>query len=67
MSILVALHTIALSIIICTTFLGPTSIIASIMGLAMKSLFYISPNPSIDFKNISPLSMITIKFISGLL
>jgi len=62
-----ALHTAALSVIIYTTFFGPISIITSLMCLAIKSLSFVSPDPSIAFKNIGPLSLIAIKLIRDLL
>jgi len=64
--ILIVLHTVALLVIICTTFFYPNSIITSLMCLTIKSLSFISLDPSIDFKNIGPLSLIAMKLIRGL-
>ncbi|KAL2599625.1 hypothetical protein AAZV13_10G062650 [Glycine max] len=63
----VALQMAALSVTICTTFECPTSIITSLICLAMKSLSLISFEQSMAFKNIGPLSVTTMKLIRDLL
>ncbi|KAL2599653.1 hypothetical protein AAZV13_10G064550 [Glycine max] len=62
-----ALQTVALSVTICTIFECPTSIITSLISLAIKSLSLISFEQSMAFKNIDPLSVTTIKLIRDLL